>query len=139
MIDRKERNKEIRAMRKQYTLTQLAEKHQVSVERIRQILNPEKELYCKKHERRFKANGVCSLCYILRYYPNVLAMSGAGDNVIEDEIRLLSRKDRTIESVYMRSLLVKYLVEVREWSYSEIGRRLKRDHSAVASLYNKKL
>ena len=133
-MTKKLRNKKIKELSKKFTRKQLANKFKITSERVRQILVDYhlKLPYCKIHKRCYKS--YCSLCYLLAYYPKLLKR-----NHINEEVRLLKKPDRTIETVYARALLVKYLVDNKKMKYSEIGRLLKRDHSTITHLYNKQL
>lgn len=130
----KKRNQRIKELRKKYSIKQLAKNHNLSYERIRQILNPTNNAKCLIHNRKFPSHSVCSLCYILKYYPKTLNKKS-----LYTEIKFLKDKNRKIEAVYMRTLLIRYLHDKKKQNFSEIGKLLERDHAAITNLYTKKL
>lgn len=131
------RNKRIRELRKTMKLADLAEKFNVSPERIRQIVSTKQTKYCRVHKRRYEwflGEQDCALCRIVHLYPAFLRTMD-----IEKELRWSSLYDRGKEQVFKRSLLVKYLKDEQGWSFARIAKFLKRDYTTVKSLYSKKI
>lgn len=115
------RNKEIIKLSKTTPVKLLAKKYKISNERIRQIISGYDYLnkdYYKKIKTEYEKN----LKKILNHN-------------FTFELERLSVHNRTKEFTIQRYILIKYLHDKLKYSFSEIGRLLKRDHTTIIHIY----
>jgi len=124
------------------TLKQIGEalRPQISSERVRQLLNPEKVGTCKKHKQKIIKKYGCVYCQIEQTYEKFLEnISSYTDNAIRAEFLRLSKQDRSKKVILQKITLIRFLKDVRKMGYTEISRYLNRDFSTIKYLYNKKI
>lgn len=127
-----------RSLRKKgYTLAEIGKKYKLSAERVRQICNPVKLNRCIKHKIFFEK--VCTYCWILEVYPNVINKILKDKKAIVQEFERLLQQDRTKAVVIQRSLLIKAMRDNLQMSFFRISKTLQRDYSSIRNLYLKDL
>ena len=128
------KQKEILALRKKkWTLQAIGDKYNITMERVRQILNSE-IFYCPKHQK--KSSGVCLYCKIENEYIPKVKKFTASELQAECK-RMQKETSRETEAILKRIALVKVFKDSCGLNFSEIGRLLNRDRKSVANLYNK--
>lgn len=126
-----QRNKKIKELRKKgLTLQEIGEKHGITNERVRQIIEGKKNNFCKKHQNQF-----LSICEFCQHQKNYLTLLEGG--FLFDELKRLSKQGRQKTKVLEQSWLIGFLRKKFKMSYVQIAKLLKRDHSAIINLYKK--
>lgn len=101
----------------------LARKFHMSGERVRQIISREADQKLLEFE-------------LLKN--NYLVLVGRMSEMnLRHELAMHTKYSRTKESVYKRMVCVYYLKEKFGYSFSEIARQVKRDHTSISNLYQK--
>lgn len=126
-----ERNKKIKELRKKgLTLQEIGKKHEISNERVRQIIEGKKQNFCKKHQNQYLS--VCEFCQHQRNYLTLLE-----NCFLLDEIKRLSKQGRMKTKVLEQSWVIGFLKKKLGMNYLQISKLLKRDHAAIINLYKK--
>ncbi len=118
------RNEQIREWRKNHSLTWIANKVQLSPERVRQICLDTGDKNQVREE-------------ILSKYKELL--NETGHTQLLEEIIELSKPDREQDSVMKRQELIRYLHDKLGLSFFKISLLLRRHHTSVLSLYKKEI
>jgi len=122
------------------SLRQIGElqKPPISPERVRQIIVKEKPThYCKVHKLYFSTG--CRICnlnalYAVRYKSLIEAHK---EKDLKAELKRLSIPDRTQEMVAERVEMILFLKDVIGFSFVNIGKLLKRNHTTIIKMYYK--
>lgn len=126
------RNSKVIEMRnKNATLGEIAKKFKLSTERVRQIVSFEKN-YCLNHNTSFTDR--CGYCDIEKT---------CRDNYLDfnrkellDEGKELAKLGRYREDIIKKRVFVRIMRDTFGFSFSGIGRILKKDHSTILNLYH---
>ena len=113
------------------SLAEISDHVQLTRERVRQILKD--KYFCNSHGRAFK--DACPLCDVEREYKIVLHT--ADEKKLSQEIERLAGSGRTGELNVQRTLLVKFLKDKYNYSFSQLGKVMRRHYSSVMNLYYK--
>ena len=139
-LTQKQRLVLIKSMRKSgATYDVIGKKFKVTSERIRQLLHPQEELYCKTHKRGYETR--CEICYVVTVYPRVVNsfLAEGGIDALKAEFDRLSRLDRSKPVVFQRAILIKALRNREKFSFAKVAKLLNRDYGSIRALYDKKL
>lgn len=130
------RNRKIFKLRdKGYTLLDIAEKVDITPERVRQIIEEKSYRVCKIH--RIRSKDVCRYCFVKKNY--IKRIKEITSATLMDEIARLSKQDRRKEVVAQRQALVRILRDKYKFNFLEIADLLERDQTSIVHLYHKKL
>lgn len=126
----KERNKQMILLYSDgMNYADLGRRFTLTLERVRQILNPQLKFYCKKHKRKHYKS-ICELCSLEKEY--LIKIKQNVDKVIQN---LSNRRDNL--TVTKRKILVKYLRDIKKMSFQQIAKLLDRDYTSILYLYKK--
>lgn len=115
------------------TLGKIGKMFGITVERVRQIVNPSARYYCKIHKRTYQHS--CDYCKVSKVYPHYLRTLSKVE--LEKEIKKLQKYDRRHQTVLERVYMLKYLHDEKYYTIEEIAETLKRDISTIKYLYRK--
>lgn len=123
----------IKAYKELKTLKKVSEKLGITIERVRQIVNPSVSFYCVKH--KIKYNSECAYCAVITLYP--ISLKKLTTQQLQLQIQKLIKPNRQKVFVLERMFMVMFLLKYYKFSISEIGRILHRHHSSIANLKEK--
>jgi len=124
----RKRDKQIIKLYSQGVLyAELGRKYKLSLERIRQIINPILKFYCRIHNRRYSKK--CELCQVEKEYPKKLR-----ENLEREIARLPGSRD--VITVLKRQMIIKLLRDKFKMSFKKIGIKLDRDYASIIYLYH---
>lgn len=124
------RNSKIKRLRieKHLFLREIGKIFKISTERVRQICEEIPKRYCKIHKRNYI--GFCRWCKVEKSYKEILRR--LMKNGILDDIRRLSRNDRSQEMVIQRDMLISMLYKKYKLSPFVISKLFGgRDHTTI--------
>ena len=109
------------------TLDEIGKEFDITGERVRQILEPEKELkYCEDHETSYEKE--CEYCKIEEEYPKFLEEDSL--NWYNESVRL-RKADRSKKTTLMKKILINFLYFKKDFSPQLIAHHLKRDRTTI--------
>ena len=110
---------------------EIGRKFELTLERVRQIINPEKKNFCEKHNRRYSEK-VCPICEIEENYWEYI---DSKENLEKEIDKLPNNREQT--TVLKRMLIAKKLRE-QNTKISIISLLLGRHPSSINYLLNVK-
>lgn len=138
------RLKEIKKLRsKGLTYREIGKKYGISIERVRQILNPPVYKFCKKHNRKYIK--ICVYCETIKKYEDFLSLMAYNDwwnvneNEINKELKRLSKIDRSKKTTIERVMFIKKAINSFGKGKVELAKLLKRHRTTINYLYEKKI
>lgn len=112
------------------SIDEIAKRFKLTGSRIRQILSNEPN-YCIKHSKYFKNK--CSYCGVEESHKKYL--SNCKEDGLVKLAKSLSKRGKNKEEIIKKRIYIKILKNKYGYSFSKIGRLLKRHHSTIMSLY----
>ena len=130
--NRKQKIMELRKRGMKLAKIGLMQKPPISSERVRQILESDKRVLCKKHN--IMTLGVCKYCAVENDWKK--GLDGYPKIELEREIKTLSKRGRGAVVSLKRKILIKKIKDEWGLSFSELGRRFNRDRTTISNYYN---
>jgi hypothetical protein len=125
------KEKIIKLQKQGKTLKDIGAQFHISGERVRQILDSK---FCDVHKINYF--GTCKYCKVEKEYAK--SLSKLTKDSLSKELVKLSKKGRQSVPSLMRKMLIKKMVDDYSLSFSDIGRKIKRDRTTVSSYYYQK-
>ena len=128
------RDKIIRRMYRteEYSLQQIGKKFKITAERVRQIVDPPKILYCRRHKYKYPITATCIFCPIDLVY----AQTSMSMTQIVERIKQLKLHTRVEPGPYERKLISKMLRKRFKLTPGFIGKLLNRDTTTIQHFLN---
>lgn len=112
------------------SINKIANKYKISGSRVRQIINNEPN-YCVRHSKYFEVR--CPYCETESIYKQIYEKSSEVDLIVLSKD--LEDSDRSKQAILRKRIFVRVIRDKYKYSFSKIGRLLKKDHTTIMNLY----